>query len=89
MTAPDPNSLRRSSPCPDCGSMMLWTQNAWASGDNRAGAYRCMNGHVLDPQLTRECPSCGVHDTSVIEGSPADQVEHLCHACGARFAPPQ
>ena len=89
MTAPDPSSLRRSSPCLECGSMMLWTQNAWASGDNRAGAYRCMNGHVLDPQLTRECPSCGMHDTSVIEGSPADQVEHLCHACGARFATPQ
>jgi transposase-like protein len=69
--------------------MMLWTQNAWASGDNRAAAYRCMNGHVLDPQLTRECPSCGVHDTSVIEGSPGGQVGHLCHACGERFATPQ
>jgi hypothetical protein len=89
MTAPDPDSLRRSSPCVECGSMMLWTQNAWASGDNRAAAYRCMNGHVLDPQLTRECPSCGVHDTSVIEGSPAGQVGHLCHACGERFATPQ
>jgi hypothetical protein len=69
--------------------MMLWTQNAWASGDNRAAAYRCMNGHVLDPKLTRECPSCGVHDTSVIEGSPAGQIGHLCHACGERFATPQ
>ena len=28
---------------------MLWTQNAWADGDNRAAAYRCLNGHVTDP----------------------------------------
>jgi hypothetical protein len=42
---------------------MLWTQNTWAAGDNRAAAYRCLNGHVLDPSMTRECPACGVHDT--------------------------
>ena len=68
---------------------MLWTQNAWASGDNRAAAYRCMNDHVLDPILTRECPSCGVHDTSVLEGLLDGPVDHLCHACGTRFPTPR
>jgi hypothetical protein len=67
---------------------MLWTQNAWASGDNRAAAYQCLNGHVLDPQLTRECPSCGVHDTSVVEGSAAAPIDHVCHVCGNRFSTP-
>jgi hypothetical protein len=88
MMAPDPDTLRRSSACAECGTMMLWTQNAWASGDNRAAAYRCMNGHVLDPQLTRECAACGLHDTSVVDGSPGGQTDHLCHACGARFSTP-
>jgi hypothetical protein len=88
VTAPNPNSLKRTSPCPTCATMMLWTQNAWASGNNRAAAYRCMNGHVLDPLLTRECPACGVHDTSVVEGSSPTSVDHLCHACGNRFSTP-
>jgi hypothetical protein len=89
MTAPTPDTLRRSSPCPECGTMMLWTQNAWASGDNRAGAYRCMNGHVLDPLLTCECPSCGLHDTSIVEGPPTVQIDHICHACGNTFSTPR
>jgi hypothetical protein len=89
MTMPDPDSLKRSDPCPACGTMMLWTQNAWASGDNRAAAYRCMNGHVLDPLLTRECPSCGVHDTGVLEGSPDGQIDHMCRVCGTRFSTPR
>src|SRR3954463_16707091 len=56
---PDPNVLLRTAPCADCGGMMLWTQNAWAHGNNRAAAYRCPNGHVIDPSLTRQCPRCG------------------------------
>jgi endogenous inhibitor of DNA gyrase (YacG/DUF329 family) len=89
MTAPDPNVLRRSQPCPACGAMMLWTQNAWAHGDNRSAAYQCLNGHVMDPQLTRECPACGVHDTGVVEGSPAGQLDHVCNVCGHRFSTPR
>jgi hypothetical protein len=80
---PDPNVLLRTEPCADCGGMMLWTQNAWAHGDNRAAAYRCPNGHVIDPSLTRQCPRCGVHDTS------ADPVNgaFACHRCGNTFTP--
>ena len=48
---PDPNVLLRTEPCAECGGMMLWTQNAWAHGNNRAAAYQCPNGHVLDPSL--------------------------------------
>ncbi len=83
--APDPNVLLRSEPCPDCGEMMLWTQNIWAHGDNRAAAYRCLNGHVLDPATTRECPTCGVHDTRIAELGDDGQTTHVCNACGARF----
>lgn len=83
---PDPNVLRRSEPCPECGEMMLWTQNIWAHGDNRAAAYRCLNGHVLDPSTTRECQTCGVHDTRIAESSEDGQTTHVCNACGARFA---
>jgi predicted nucleic acid-binding Zn ribbon protein len=64
--------------------MMLWTQNAWAQGDNRAAAYRCMNGHVLDPAMTRECPKCGVHDTQIVEQA-REAAACVCNACGARF----
>jgi hypothetical protein len=61
--------------------MMLWTQNAWAHGDNRAAAYQCPNGHVLDPDTTRQCPRCGVHDT--IAGAEARAFR--CCRCGNRF----
>ena len=83
---PDPNVLLRSEPCAECGEMMLWTQNACTHGDSRAAAYRCPNGHVLDPATTRECPTCGVHDTRIAELSDDDQTTHMCNACGARFA---
>jgi transposase len=62
---------------------MLWTQNAWAHGDNRAAAYQCPNGHVLDPALTHQCPRCGVHDTGS-GGSKADGAFE-CHRCGNTF----
>jgi uncharacterized OB-fold protein len=68
--------------------MMLWTQNAWAHGDNRAAAYRCLNGHVTDPVDTRECPTCGVHDTRLVPESGAGPGAYTCNRCGARFSPP-
>ena len=67
---------------------MLWTQNAWANGENRSAAYRCMNGHVLDPAMTYECPTCGVHDTRPVEDAGADPSVSVCNACGARFTLP-
>jgi transcription elongation factor Elf1 len=61
--------------------MMLWTQNAWAQGDNRAAAYQCPNGHVLDPDTTRQCPRCGAHDTAAAPAAGALE----CHRCGNQF----
>ena len=80
---PDPNVLLRTDPCAECGGMMLWTQNAWAHGDSRAAAYRCPNGHVIDPADTHQCPNCGVHDTSAV-GSGGDGA-YECHRCGNKF----
>jgi len=67
--------------------MMLWTQNAWAHGENRAAAYRCLNGHVANPVDTRECPECGVHDTRVVSPGGDGPRAHLCNRCGAQFSP--
>src|SRR4051812_12298238 len=80
---PDPNVLLRTEPCRDCGGMMLWTQNAWAQGDNRAAAYRCANGHVIDPADTHQCPECGVHDTSPVAAKHAGAYQ--CQRCGHAF----
>ena len=63
--------------------MMLWTQNAWAHGDNRAAAYQCPNGHVIDPADTHQCPQCGVHDTGADTAKGAGAYE--CHRCGNKF----
>ena len=81
--SPDPNVLQRTQPCASCGAMMLWTQNAWAHGNNRAAAYRCANGHVIDPADTHQCPKCGVHDTSAAPSNGAGAYE--CHRCGHTF----
>jgi predicted RNA-binding Zn-ribbon protein involved in translation (DUF1610 family) len=80
---PDPNVLLRTAPCIECGGMMLWTQNAWVHGDNRAAAYRCPNGHVLDPHTTHQCPRCGVHDTEAVASKGDGTLE--CHRCGHQF----
>jgi hypothetical protein len=80
MMRPDPNVLLRVEPCAECGRMMLWTQNAWKHGDHRAAAYKCENGHVVDPALTRQCPRCGIHDTSETEPGSWE-----CHRCGNTF----
>ena len=80
---PDPNVLLRIEPCTECGAMVLWTQNAWAHGDSRAAAYQCLNGHVVDPHTTHQCPKCGLHDTHPIT-SPEDGA-FACNRCGNRF----
>jgi endogenous inhibitor of DNA gyrase (YacG/DUF329 family) len=79
---PNPDALLRTEPCAECGARMLWTQNAWAHDDNRAAAYQCPNGHVLDPRTTRQCPQCGVHDTYAL-ATEAGTFE--CTRCRHRF----
>ena len=82
------NTLVRSAPCPDCGSQMLWTQNAWHVDESTSAAYRCVNGHVLDPATTRQCPACGVHDTEVV-GSVQETQQFRCLRCRNAFAFPR
>ena len=67
---------------------MLWTQNAWVHGVNRAAAYCCLNGHVADPADTPECPRCGVHDTRPVAETGAAPRAHSCNQCGAQFSAP-
>jgi hypothetical protein len=75
------NTIKRSIPCATCGAEMLWTQNSWHAGGESRAAYRCLNGHVLDPSLTRQCPACGVHDTVVLDDAqPANGLR--CLRCG-------
>ena len=78
------NTLIRSEACLECGGEMLWTQNAWRAGDTAGAAYRCANGHVIDPALTRQCPSCGVHDTTRVGTSNGKQ-QFRCLRCGKAF----
>jgi endogenous inhibitor of DNA gyrase (YacG/DUF329 family) len=82
------NTLIRSSPCPECGGDMLWTQNAWKTGETANAAYRCQNGHVLDPSLTRQCPACGIHDTVLLNG-PEGRQQFRCARCGEEFEVPR
>lgn len=82
------NTLLRSSPCSECGAEMLWTQNAWKTGETGLAAYRCQKGHVVDPSLTRQCPACGIHDTRVEDEREGRQ--HLrCARCHAAFQFPR
>ena len=81
------NLLIRSQPCPECGTEMLWTQNAWQTGDTGVAAYRCLNGHLIDPAETRQCPACGVHDT-VLLGEEAGRGQFKCSRCSTAFAFP-
>jgi predicted RNA-binding Zn-ribbon protein involved in translation (DUF1610 family) len=82
------NALIRSEPCRECGTEMLWTQNAWRSGDTVGAAYRCANGHVIDPALTRQCPTCGLHDTTRISASDGTQ-QYRCWRCDKVFEAPR
>jgi predicted RNA-binding Zn-ribbon protein involved in translation (DUF1610 family) len=82
------NTLVRSRPCPECGDVMLWTQNAWHRDGAHSAAYQCMNGHVVDPALTRQCPACGVHDTVLTSAHEGTQ-EFRCNHCGESFQYPR
>jgi len=76
------NTLIRSAPCPECGSQMLWTQAAWAvAGRAARAAYQCLNGHIIDPERTPQCPGCGIHDTAPT----GTEDEFRCERCGQRF----
>jgi transposase-like protein len=78
----------RSQPCPHCGSDAVWTQNAWTVGDTASAAYVCGNGHVIDPRETRQCPKCGVHDTSLL-GDVDGRQQFRCAQCGEVFVYPR
>ncbi|MEP6915888.1 MAG: hypothetical protein ABJC89_09580 [Acidobacteriota bacterium] len=67
---------------------MLWTQNAWEAATPATAAFRCQNGHVLDPETTRQCPACGVHDT-VMLGEAAGRRQFQCSRCGEPFMFPR
>ena len=82
------NTLIRSEPCPECGADMLWTQNAWKTGETGQAAYSCQNGHVVDPSLTPQCPACGIHDT-VLLADEGGQKEYRCTRCAERFRLPR
>lgn len=78
------NTLIRSSPCPECGGEMRWTQNAWKTGDTGRAAYSCDSGHLADPATTRQCPACGIHDT-VQTGETGGRSQHRCARCHHEF----
>ena len=82
------NTLVRSERCEECGEPMLWTQNVWRSGETHSAAYQCVNAHVLDPSLTRQCPSCGVHDT-MLTGTEEGRQQFKCLRCGGAFQFPR
>lgn len=85
------NSLVRSLACERCGARMLWTQAAWHEPDGSAAtgtaraAYRCDNGHVIDPADTPQCPKCGVHDTA----STDESTSFKCRRCSTPFSVPR
>ena len=82
------NTLLRSEPCPKCGAAMLWTQNAWRSGDEARAGYQCAQGHVIDPALTRQCPNCGLHDTTRVDALDGKE-QYQCFRCGSAFDVPR
>ncbi len=82
------NTLFRSSPCPECGADMLWTQNAWKAGEVGQAAYQCQNAHVADPSTTRQCPSCGIHDTTLL-GERDSRQQFRCTRCAEAFEFPR
>jgi rubrerythrin len=82
------NTLKRSERCAQCGSEMFWTQNAWPADAKVEAAYRCAQGHLVDPSTTRQCPVCGVHDTKVISLIGGRQ-QFRCAHCGNAFEFPR
>jgi hypothetical protein len=89
--AVDDNTLVRSVPCEVCGSQVLWTQAAWPeepgarAADTTRAAYRCLNGHLIDPIDTPQCPNCGVHDTFRTDAD----ISFACRRCETRFTVPR
>jgi hypothetical protein len=81
-------SLVRSSRCSECGSEMLWTQNAWKTGETGQAAYSCENGHVIDPSVTPQCPACGIHDTVLVSAEGGRQ-QFRCTRCEEGFEVPR
>ncbi len=85
------NALVRSEPCERCGARLLWTQAAWhESGtaprtETARAAYRCDNGHIIDPADTPQCPNCGQHDT-MRAGS---HTSFTCRRCSTAFTVPR
>ena len=82
------NTITRSARCPECGSEMIWTQNAWPADAKVEAAYRCRQGHLVDPATTRQCPACGVHDTKVV-GVLDGRQQCQCAHCGKAFTFPR
>jgi DNA-directed RNA polymerase subunit RPC12/RpoP len=82
------NALIRSIPCAECGGEMLWTQNAWKSSEAGRAAYACQQGHVIDPEMTRQCPACGIHDTQLLDEADGRQ-QFRCARCGEAFQFPR
>ena len=82
------NTLVRTERCQQCGGVMLWTQNVWPTGDTYSAAYQCPNGHLADPELTRQCPRCGIHDTELTEVVEGRQ-RFTCQRCGEGFQIPR
>jgi tRNA(Ile2) C34 agmatinyltransferase TiaS len=82
------NTLVRSSRCFECDGDLLWTQNAWKAGETGQAAYRCQNGHVVDPSLTPQCPACGIHDT-VLSADEGGHKEYRCTRCAESFLLPR
>ena len=80
------NTLIRSVACDVCGARMLWTQSAWSDEADpiARAAYRCDNGHVVDPVQTPQCPNCGVHDTVRLASG-----EFKCARCSTVFTVPR
>lgn len=85
------NTLVRSVACETCGARMLWTQAAWHEPtterrvETARAAYRCDNGHVLDPSTTRQCPNCGLHDTMQTTA----ETSFKCRRCHTVFSVPR
>ena len=82
------NTLVRSVRCAECGEAMLWTQNAWHAEELHSAAYQCLNGHLVDPSLTRQCPKCGVHDTVLTSAEEGVQ-QFKCARCSEAFQYPR
>jgi len=82
------NSILRTAPCAECGAEMMWTQNVWPPGAETSAAYRCLNGHLADPSTTRQCPKCGVHDTTLVTSATGQQF-FRCAQCGEPFTFPR